>query len=722
MPTTKGLSSHFSLPFLCLSLVIASCGGSKAPPTTPSEAKVEPIRVEIPQKVDAENRNRYLPILLQLPVEHPQRVELRDALVRSYAAEFQAAQDEDVIGRMKLFEGAMLVHASADFAPERVSAFAMPMARWVTQHLAKQGNEPAVLSALRFLMLAEPGKVEHKERYFELSEWSQAARETMASPAERDASRIDLYRQMLMLVPDRDIAVKLCELYVRQHKELSFLVRERNRGRFDMGQIPDDQLMQRMFLTPHYVVHAMFLVGDPAGARRFLEPLVGNTVENSVLTLLDKVYQRIDIASAYYDLARFIELVDRNAALRAAFLARAEDPENALYSLYIGQLFDILELPECSTDFYAEVSRLAPDDEDLLSKALELARRAMLSVHFAEKTQAARYAVKVGDAMVEKARPMLAKVDDSSPMPFVVASFFYSMGDVEFDDGQIDDALRHYKASHKVLPDSQALLRISEIQFMRGQAEAALTLVEQAAAKLKQAKNANGYFEASLEERRGDVLFALGRKEDAMASWRRSLSIWRAVDRTSDHASTAALRRGVLLDRLGDPRASADEFRLAIRLDPESRGTYADILSFLVLRQRLDDAEGFYRLAYNQDQIAPMWKIYYSMWVEGLAMRAKPGGRSELARAYLEQSDGKTWQDNLAAFFVGKLSVDELLAKAVNRGQKVEVEYYSALLDLAGGKREDARVKLQRVLDSDLMGFFEYRMARSILVDQPAPK
>jgi tetratricopeptide (TPR) repeat protein len=715
MLKTKGLSDVSFL--LGLGLFVASCGGAVLPPRTPETAKAEFAKIDVPQTVESRDRNQYLPTILELPDEHPQRTELRDALVRSYAAEFDSTEENDTQERMKLFQGAMSVHVSRDFAPERVSTFAVPMARWVAKHMAKQGNEAAVLASLRFLMLAEPSNVEHKERYFELTEWSETARRAM-SPIERSMSLVQLYRQALALVPDRDMATKLAQQYVTRHKDLTSLFRDRDRGRFDLSSLPDDDLLAQVLLTPALVIHAMFLVGDPAGARRFLEPLVGNYVEDTYLSLLDKIFQRIEIASAYYDLARVLERVDRSAALRAAFLARAEDPRSALYSLYIGQTFDILQLPECSTDFYAEVVRLAPDDEELLANAVELSRRAMLAVHFAEKNERARYAVEVGDRLVEQIRPMLAKVEDKSPLPLIVAHFLYSMGDVEFDDGLIDDALRHYQASHEILPDSRALLRISEVRFLRGETKQALSLVQQAAAKLKQDKSNSRYFEATLEERRGEILSALGRAQEAKQSWSKALEIWRSVERVSEHAAMAAMRRGVLLDKLGDTSESSQQFRLAIRLDPDNRGTYAEILSFLVVRGRLDDAQSFYRLAYNQDRIEPTWKIYYSLWVEGLAMRKPPKGGFELARAYLEQSEGKSWQDHLAAYFVGKLTIDELRSKAVNKGQNVEVDYYSALLDLAAGNTEKARAKLQSVLDSNLMGFFEYRMARGILIDE----
>ena len=85
---------------------------------------------------------------------------------------------------------------------------------------------------------------------------------------------------------------------------------------------------------------------------------------------------------------------------------------------------------------------------------------------------------------------------------------------------------------------------------------------------------------------------------------------------------------------------------------------------------------------------------------------------------YLTHSRGKTWQDQLARYFSGDMTEEMLGKSAASTGQRVEYEYYSAILALAGDKPEVARAKLEKVISSDLLGFFEYRMARAILVSQ----
>jgi lipoprotein NlpI len=136
-----------------------------------------------------------------------------------------------------------------------------------------------------------------------------------------------------------------------------------------------------------------------------------------------------------------------------------------------------------------------------------------------------------------------------------------------------------------------------------------------------------------------------------------------------------------------------------------------------VVNNRLDDAVEFYRLSYTQDRIAEMWKIYYSLWIEGLSRR-KGKGSVDLAKGYLESSNGESWQDSLAKYFCGKITLDQLRKLAKNNGQNVEVDYYGAVLAIADGKNAEAKQMLAKVIDSNLLGFFEYRMARALLRDE----
>ena len=214
-------------------------------------------------------------------------------------------------------------------------------------------------------------------------------------------------------------------------------------------------------------------------------------------------------------------------------------------------------------------------------------------------------------------------------------------------------------------------------------------------------------------EQRADCYREMGQTEKAAADYREALATWDVADYPIEQAAAIAIRRGIIEQHLGQPGMEA-RFKEALRLNPERRSSFAEILSHLVIIEDLDMAVAFYRLAFNQDQLDAMWKIYFAIWVEGLSLR-KTGESFGLARGYLENVEGKDWQQRLAMFFTGRLDSRSLREAARNRGQEVEADYYEALLLLTEGKPEESRALLDAVIASDLVAFSEYRMARELL-------
>jgi tetratricopeptide (TPR) repeat protein len=224
------------------------------------------------------------------------------------------------------------------------------------------------------------------------------------------------------------------------------------------------------------------------------------------------------------------------------------------------------------------------------------------------------------------------------------------------------------------------------------------------------------YWPARAFELRGKIHADKGEDAAAAESYRAALAMWEKADLPLDYSAEIALRRGMALDNLGDAEGALEWMQRAIGLDPENRSTYGAAFSFLFVKGRLDAAAELFQVAFNQDRIGAMWKIYFALWVEGMARRQ--GKSVELARNYLAHADGETWQDDLARFFSGRIDAAELTRRVRNPGQKVEADFYAGLRLLGDGKRDLAKPLLQRVIDSRLMGFFEYPMARALLAEK----
>jgi tetratricopeptide (TPR) repeat protein len=695
--------------------VVNACGGAKRPPkqTTDITPQHTEDTISLPDTIDASDRKLWEKQLLLMDVNHPQRLMLRDKIAASIVREFKETDPDKQEERLSLFEEALFLHDASDFAESRVVPEVAEMAEWVVDVFERRGDEAVVLAALRYLMMAKPEAPQYEEMYLELKEWSKRVRETIVDKIQRVSSQIDIYTEMVRLVPDKQIVNELAELHLERYKIIQSVFKS---GIQDGDGISDPRqiLMHGRALQsmPLNIIHIFFLVGNPVGARKYLEGLVAEGDLNSgYLEMLDRIAVGEDLADAYYSLARSLIMFDPRAALKAYILARKADSEDYRFSMNIGQLFDELECSECAVEFYMETARISPSEE-VYTQVIELVTKSLTRLHYGEQVAACKRVIRSLDDFVKKA--IDAYPDENTEIRAAASSLLYSMGEVEFDDGEISAARRHFSMSNDVKANVPALIKLQEVFFLLNDFQPAMEILEKARAVNLDGIQISDYLKALILEKQGDLLLALGKKDDAKSMYKEALMLLEYGDEFMDSSPAVAIRRGIILHRLGEIKNSQAAFTLAIRLDPDRAETYGTLISFLVVQGRLNDAVEIYRLAYNQDRIKAMWKIYYSLWVEGLARRSGQGS-VDLAKGYLESSNGESWQDDLAKFFCGKMTLDELRKNAQNTGQQVEVDYYGALALMSEGKNSEAKNLLDAVISSNLLGFFEYRMARELL-------
>jgi len=708
------MSSSKRIPFPVLAAIaLSACSGALPKETGGGGAKGAPAfeKISVPATIAAAKRDEHERILFLLPQEHPGRIPLRDRLAESYARSFAAAPEEDHRGRLKLFEAALALHEPADFAPEKVADAAVPMAEWVTDRYEVLGDEGVVLAGLRYLMLARPNDGAVAERYLELAEWSESVRKTVDDDMDRLTSIGGLYMQVVKRVPDREVVDRLAAVLIQRHEALMGYLEAMERQGGGMPPFLLRALLQEGGVGKD-IVHIYFLAGDPAAA---LAKLRGLGSEGGAgrehLELLERLESGEDPGEAWFAVAGLLGDDDPRLALRACAAARALDRRDPRFPMCLGRAFERLGRPWNAVEQYVEAARTSPEEE-VVAQSMELIREALLEIHRLERADTAADAIAQADALVERA---LASEDGAGEtIPMSAAALMFTCGVVEFDDGAIDSAEDHFRRALTAWPGLLwAAEKSVEIDQLRGRHAAAIEAVTGILARTGD-DAPDPFWQAKLLEQRADSYMATLEVGAATADYREALVQWGMARIPDDAEPEAAFRMGVIHDRLGELDLSRESFRKAIRLDPDRRATYADLLSFLVTRGRLEDAVEFYRLAFNQDRIESMWKIYYSMWVDGLSARTG-AGPCDLATGYLRQSDGRTWQDDLARHYSGRLTSTDLRKKAANKGQQVEADFYSALRLMADGKTGEAKALLEKVVRSDFMGFFEYRMAREML-------
>ncbi len=703
-----------------IAITIASCGGSKRNDSTVSSKIVADATapIDIPQSVSFEERKLWVKTLFLMSYEHPQRRELRDLIAKSVVEEFNNTNEKKPNAKLALFEEALRLHEPSDFSSSMVSMEIVPLAAWVAEYGSARGEEAVVLAALKYLTMAKNDSREYEERYLELLEWSSSVRTTIVDKIQRISSLIDLFTRMMELVPDTNVAHRLAELHLQRFSIIQSVFQEGMQGDYELSDPRQILLHGRSVQNmPTNIIHIFFLTGDIEPARKYLqEPAEKGNISTGYLELIDRISRKEELSDAYLALAGNLVYFDQRAALRAYILAQKADPSNYRISMNIGLLFDEMDCSECATDFYIATVELHPS-EDVITKVISLINKSLERMHFAENVEGAKRVIARAEKLVDNA--LEEYPEEETELRIAAASLLYTMGEIGFDDGRVEDAERLFAKSCKVVSNVPALIKLHDVYFLLNRFESAMSVLEKAEKIDLEGTEGAEYLKAMIFVKKGDVLSAMDQKPAATASYKRALEVLESGDELMESSPSAAVQKGFILHHLGEMDASQAAFRLAIRLNPDRSETYGTLLSFLVVENRLSDAVEIYRLAYNQDRIKSMWKIYYSLWVEGLSIRLGKGS-SALAKGYLESVNGDSWQDRLAGYFVGKISLEELKTHAQNLGHRVESDYYGAIIALSQGKKEEAQKMLNAVIESNLLGFFEYKMAKTLLIELSA--
>jgi tetratricopeptide (TPR) repeat protein len=703
-----------------------ACAHAQVAPKAPSASSrrgTDP-ELKVPDAISAAQRGTWEARLYALSDGAKTRTSLRDRLADSVAASFDATPEDKLSKRLELFREGMSLNAPSDFAKGDVAPALAPLARWAIARYERRGDEVVVLAGLRYLAMVEPKDVRHQERFVELAEWSEGVRKTIPDSLESQASTADLYLRAARLVPDREIIERAAEHLVNWNA--AYMARVEDSGA-DLWGMPPFALREAEKI-PVFLAYVFFLNGDVTRATPWIRKLKSDVRSQAAFEeLLGGIEKGEDVGDLYFTLAQLFGSYDPGtgqfvvgdpmAGLRACLLARRFGEPTPRYPMCVGQFFELLDRPESAVPFYVEAARLSPDESTYIGVTARV-RNALNRVHMLERIEEAEGVIEIADELVESVLALKDVEDDT--LYQVTAELLNLSGEVEYADGRIDRAVAHFSRASEVWPtDAGATFRLAEIREMLGDPVAALRDLDAVIARAGKAGGMDAeYWPARAFELRGKISADKGDDAAATADFRRALAIWEKADLPLDYAAEIALRRGMALDYLGDEKGALEWMRRAIGLDPENRATYGAAFSFLFARGRLDAAAELFQVAFNQDRLGAMWKIYFALWVEGMARRQ---GRSiELARNYLSHADGDTWQDDLARYFSGRIDGAELERRAQNNGQKVEADFYAGLRLLGDGKRGQADPLLRKVIDSKLMGFFEYPMARVLLAEKPA--
>jgi len=263
--------------------------------------------------------------------------------------------------------------------------------------------------------------------------------------------------------------------------------------------------------------------GEDAAARTLLwsiQQLFDNRPQQAIAMLRWGLTQQLldeNAPEPHFYLATALAMSEEHdAALAAARAAAKRAPDSADISVRVGWVLYNADRPEQAAQSYRQVIEDFGDDPDPATRAALKEARSTLSY----------IRLKQGD--VEQAVEWLEQVLDEFPGdPGALNDLAYLWAERSLHLARAERMVREALAAE---PDSAAYLdTLAWVQYRRGELPAALATIDRATSLT--ADQPDG----ELLNHRGEILAALGRKQEAIASWKQALPLL-----AEDHPKLAA--------------------------------------------------------------------------------------------------------------------------------------------------------------------------------------
>jgi tetratricopeptide (TPR) repeat protein len=306
------------------------------------------------------------------------------------------------------------------------------------------------------------------------------------------------------------------------------------------------------------------------------------------------------------------------------------------------------------------------------------------------------------------------------------------------DAGQIDKAAPLLlRARRPNDADIDVPRQLANLAVKRGDPQQAIVLLRQALDTRE--RNAPPEDTLPYVEGQARLAFTLGNAyeitanlADARRAWATAARGWERLmleqirRRNPTAAAEATFEVARIYYLLGRREEGLRKFDEAIAHDEDRDQSYLDAIAFLVQRGESAPALEIFRRALSRSNrsISEYVKVYASLWILDLTRRS--GGTADAgATAYLRGIAGRkimlrpprtaAWYSDLARFAVGQLDYPALLAKADTAGKRAEAYFYEAMRRLSSGKSDEAHALWSKVMETQMLSFFEFEMAARYL-------
>jgi tetratricopeptide (TPR) repeat protein len=394
----------------------------------------------------------------------------------------------------------------------------------------------------------------------------------------------------------------------------------------------------------------------------------------------------------------------RVPAFNVAIEAYRLDPTRIEAAATVAEGLQIFGMGDASPAVLADACRAHPD-ATTLSIALQTTVRAIEGAEQEDDVAGARRAFKAAAPILELARK---SKDVLKPPPTRVLAL---MGDIELREGELDAARARLKDATASGVDARALLDLARIELHDGDAAGAK-------GHLKTALTAPESRDPAF---RTELLLLLADADPSAANTYldEALKLTLAARTVPDASKKARAERalGRVLERYGQDAAADRALLRAVDAAPRDRSQLATTLGVVVgrafLRNDLPAARAGLSRAIagelDDDDI-----VYYALWVRALEKLAKAKGDGTPERVFAHLDEG-SWSGKLAAYALGKLDANALLAAAATPAKKMEATFYIALDKRAAGDKPGSDALLGEVAKGPAIDLLETQYATALL-------
>jgi tetratricopeptide (TPR) repeat protein len=712
--------SRVPLAAALLLALAAGCAG-------PAQGGARPATVlDLPAELDEASFSRAERSYHRLDPDASERAELRARLVRHLLKQAERARAAEEYDRVV----DELAHATSLYRPEELAKGLLPefgpLADYLRSEGERRGDEPRVLSALWLQKTLRPGQAEPREQYDMLRRWSDEARQNLGGVTEHLSGLIEVMAEHARLTPAPEVLATLADLYVERRRKLVLTFGPDGEAQINPGELTYQdyreatQALNRapLDIAAVYLVHQDF----PHALERLrtletatgLEPRLRATLERAMTEESDAPVSVLALSRKYLEGGE----VQVSRALCLYGVRRF--PRDATFPQCLARIAALADdYPEATAE-YAAAIELAPDQRELYDEALEVLANLMRGELFDGDPSETRVLAQEARAILDE---RVKRWPDVEP-PVAFEDLELAVGLAEMSAGNAEEAKARLTASVKKRETTRALIQLGQLAARTGQPQEAEEYLRRALDKSSVKSPEEARLRAQILEQLGDVRRTSRDGEGARQRYTEALALWENQAQGATDAPQKAfahIRRGILLSRLGRRPESVDAFEAAMQAAPDNRETYAQILSHLVVSApETELAETILRRAQRQLTLDPEWKTYFALWVKAIGARAHVAPSADVDRLLSRLARSDAWWGRLAQFGLGTLTYARLSEIASSRGERAEADFYEGVRRLGANDLAGARELFKRVIDSNMIGFYEYQMAQELLLLEDA--